>query len=72
VEAFSFHNGGQVHEEVEDGWQIRWIRQNVIAQFIQLLKQALVVTWLGSILSVTHGSFGLCSFSVSHQFAELQ
>ena len=54
VEVFSLKKVVQMLEEVVDGWWVMtwiwWMRQNFIAQFVQLLKRRLCGLWLGIVV----------------------
>ena len=54
VEVFSLKIVVQMLEEVVVGWRmvtwIRWMRQNFVAQFVQLLKCWLCDLWLGVVV----------------------
>ena len=68
VEVFSLKKVVQMLEEVVDGWWVMtwiwWMRQNFIAQFVQLLKR-----WLCNVQSGVVVSFLLTNVSCTHQFS---
>ena len=74
VDAFSLQEGVKMLEEVVvSWWAVRWtwwIKQNLIAQFVQLLKQRLCDVWSGIVLeknwalSVDQSRLQVLKFSV--------
>ena len=51
VGAFSLEKGAEVLEEVVVSWlEVRWMRQNFVAQFVQLLKHWLCNVRLGVVM----------------------
>ena len=74
VEAFSLQKVTEILEEVVVGWQevrwIWWMRQNFVAQFIQLLKHWLCDVWSGIVMDPFCWPVLAAVFSASHQLAE--
>ena len=76
MEVFSLQKVVEMLEEVVISWrEIRWIwrmRQNFVAQFIQLLKCWLCDVWLGIVVEkngpflLTNASCECYSFGASH------
>ena len=70
VEVFSLKIVVQMLEEVVVGWRmvtwIRWMRQNFVAQFVQLLKCWLCDLWLGVVVKNWALSVDQCQLQALH------